>query len=233
MYIQVIKLFVPVECLDTVKDNHKYHIYSIMSCPKIIYNHKTICSTKEKICFDLYKIYQEEKELIETHGFIIHKDLNHNETSIKCDFPYNNLEITILDKSWLLKHRNDEEPISISLDAQGAMNYLLTKYSKWEFEILYVGQAFGNDGKRLATDRLKSHSTLQKIFADYYNSSPDKRIFIMLLEFTPQLQASMDGLSGIYSASEDEEENHFNEIFNNPLKNNQIINSTFPLVKPL
>jgi hypothetical protein len=31
------------------------------------------------------------------------------------------------------------------------------------FEVLYIGQAFGNDGSRNALDRLKKHETLQKI----------------------------------------------------------------------
>lgn len=77
----------------------------------------------------------------------------------------------------------------------------------------------------MATDRLKSHSTLQRILTDYYSSHPDKQLHIFLMEFTPQIQASFDGLTGLYTATY-EEDSHFKDVINNPLKYNQIINIT-------
>jgi hypothetical protein len=46
-------------------------------------------------------------------------------------------------------------------------------------EVLYVGQAFGSDGDRSAWDRLKSHSTLQRIYSE---TRPDKEIWLTLCE---------------------------------------------------
>jgi hypothetical protein len=40
---------------------------------------------------------------------------------------------------------------------------LSAEYDAVGFEVLYIGQAFGNDGSRNALDRLKKHETLQKI----------------------------------------------------------------------
>ncbi|GAA1867296.1 hypothetical protein [Asanoa iriomotensis] len=60
-------------------------------------------------------------------------------------------------------------------------------------EVLYVGQAFGKKGERTAFDRLRSHSTLQKIYAE---KSPDKEIWLhlckvsdinLMMEFNPQI----------------------------------------------
>ena len=95
-----------------------------------------------------------------------------------------------------------------------------------ELEVIYIGQAFGKNGERLATDRLKSHSTLQRILIDYYSSCPDKQLLVALFEFTPQIYASFDGLSGKYTATNEEEDNHFNDVTSNSLKYNQIINIT-------
>ncbi|MEV0330833.1 hypothetical protein AB0H63_30905 [Micromonospora echinospora] len=48
-------------------------------------------------------------------------------------------------------------------------------------EVLYVGQAFGKDGEKNAYDRLKSHSTLQAIYAE---NRPDYEIWLSLCEIT-------------------------------------------------
>lgn len=46
----------------------------------------------------------------------------------------------------------------------GALSALLRrKLGKPKFKVLYIGQAFGEDGSRSALDRLKKHETLQKI----------------------------------------------------------------------
>ncbi|WP_147457507.1 hypothetical protein [Micromonospora sp. CV4] len=50
-----------------------------------------------------------------------------------------------------------------------------------EHEILYIGQAFGKDGERNAYDRLKSHSTLQAIYAE---NRPDYDIWLTLCEIS-------------------------------------------------
>lgn len=64
-----------------------------------------------------------------------------------------------------------------------------------KLEVLYVGQAFGN-GSRSAIDRLKNHSTLQKILADTAHNYPDSEISVLMFVFEPyNLISSFDGLS--------------------------------------
>ena len=48
-------------------------------------------------------------------------------------------------------------------------------------EVLYVGQAFG-DGDRTAFERLRSHSTLQKILADVQANYPDDEVYALTFE---------------------------------------------------
>ena len=62
-----------------------------------------------------------------------------------------------------------------------------------DIEILYVGQAYA-DGKRTAFERLKSHSTLQKILAQAQYESPDYEIQILTFEYCPyRVISQMDG----------------------------------------
>ncbi len=62
-----------------------------------------------------------------------------------------------------------------------------------DFEVLYIGQAFGDDGKRTAIDRLSSHSTLQKIYSEAIQRNPDSEIWLMLANFLEQNIGVLDG----------------------------------------
>ncbi|WP_043157302.1 hypothetical protein [Aeromonas diversa] len=65
-----------------------------------------------------------------------------------------------------------------------------------DIEVLYVGQAFG-DGTRTAFDRLKSHSTLQKILAQAQYESPEYEVQILTFEYAPyRIITQMDGRAG-------------------------------------
>ncbi|KXI23211.1 hypothetical protein [Photobacterium sanguinicancri] len=64
---------------------------------------------------------------------------------------------------------------------QEHMNSLLSKYL--EFDVRYIGQAYGKDGSRNALDRLLKHETLQKIAL---SPKPDNTtLSLLLLEIEP------------------------------------------------
>ncbi|WP_305983451.1 hypothetical protein [Roseivirga thermotolerans] len=52
-----------------------------------------------------------------------------------------------------------------------------------DYEILYIGQAFGKEGNRLAHQRLSNHSTLIKILSDINKYSPHMEAHFMFVEF--------------------------------------------------
>ena len=52
-----------------------------------------------------------------------------------------------------------------------------------DLEILYIGQSYGVEGARTAPDRLKSHSTLQSIYAESLTKNPDSEIWLILASF--------------------------------------------------
>lgn len=92
-----------------------------------------------------------------------------------------------------------------------------------KFEVLYVGQAFGNDGKKSAIDRLRNHSSLQRILAQSHKEDPDQEVFLFPFEY-----AQYHVITHIHSALSrtldvELERNRFYSINENPLTERQQI----------
>lgn len=89
-------------------------------------------------------------------------------------------------------------------------------FSVVDFDVLYVGQAYGKDGERIAPDRLSSHSTLQKALAD---CPRDRQIWLMVASISDeQLLIDIDG-KVVPTTSDEEDEEHRSrviEIIDNP-----------------
>lgn len=91
-----------------------------------------------------------------------------------------------------------------------------------EFEVLYVGQAYG-DGDRSAFERLQTHGTLQKILAEAQYSSPDDEVFLMMFEYPYYRVISMiDGKAGNVSSAKTDRA-RFSSILQNHLTERQQI----------
>lgn len=91
------------------------------------------------------------------------------------------------------------------------------------YEVLYVGQALGNQGNRSALDRLRSHSTLQKILAMTNHDYPDKEIMIFMYQFeNAQIFTSIDGRAKDADNTEENEERFMRAIKNPPDKKQKI-----------
>jgi len=89
-------------------------------------------------------------------------------------------------------------------------------------EVLYVGQAYGG-GKRSAFDRLKNHSTLQKILANMQQDLPDEEPLILSFEYIPyRTISSIDGTTKD-AIGGDEDSRRFVSILDNPLTDHQQI----------
>lgn len=91
-----------------------------------------------------------------------------------------------------------------------------------KLEVLYVGQAFAK-GKRSALDRLKSHSTLQKILAEAQYNSPDNEVFLLTFEYAPyRIITQMDGRADT-AIGDERDSDRFYSILENPLTEHQQI----------
>lgn len=206
------KTIIPVEHLQKVKDEHQYHIYFILSCSKIFIVPDSIITDKKYMSLQLYQINDGQIDSRKDIKISLVSDIDHRLLGIECRYPYTNLNIRL---------PNGDE---IYVDAQSILNYGKVG-NNWILDVLYIGQSYGREGKRIAQDRLKAHSTLQKILTDYNVKYPDKRIYILLLEICPILNTVMDGINR-GSVSEEDEDTHFYNVFANPLKMEQIINVT-------
>lgn len=94
-----------------------------------------------------------------------------------------------------------------------------------DLEVMYVGQSYGNSGSRSALDRLNSHSTLQQIFADLNEETPDQDVWLLLMRFNCNLLISMNGI--IPAKSTDEEEHQrISNVLSNRVSEEHLINYT-------
>lgn len=89
-------------------------------------------------------------------------------------------------------------------------------------EVMYVGQAFG-DGTRTAFDRLKSHSTLQKILAQAQYESPDYEVQILTFEYVPYRVISQIDGTNKSAISDYRDLDRFRSIRDTPLSEHEQI----------
>jgi hypothetical protein len=95
-----------------------------------------------------------------------------------------------------------------------------------DLEALYVGQSYGEGGKRSAPERLRSHSTLQGIYAEALSRTPEKEIWIALWSFEQVLLASFDGTQKVYGTSNEEDNKHIDAVLATGISEQQRINFT-------
>lgn len=204
------KTIIPIESLQEIDDGHKYHIYFILACSKIFVKPESIEVCEKYIGMTIYKISQGNEVDVENVKMNLQNGFDHRKLKVTCQYPYTQVRIELKDGE------------SMVVDTQTISNYAECN-RKWDLEVLYIGQAYGKDGKRLAQDRLKTHSTLSTILSDCNMRFPDKRIYILLLEVNPILNSVMDGING-GCVGNLEEDIHFFNIFANMPEMNQIIN---------
>lgn len=191
------------------------HIYLITARPAPYFKENSIKHDDNKLSGCLcYKVDGVEKE-VKFEGFPW--VLDDNAVSVTCKYPY---------KQVISYDADGKECTYVPADYLANM-YLtegadgLTELNN--YEVLYVGQAIGNQGNRNAMDRLRSHSTLQKILAQTGYDYPDKEIMIFMYEFKHEnIFSSMDGRATDVDESDKNESRLFNTIQNPPNKKQKI-----------
>lgn len=146
------------------------HIYMICSRPRI-----TFLKEKLKITKDRYSV-----------GFMVHDQKNPK--FFEAEFPNNLGYVSFELADSLNRIRILGAEGQVLTEGKSSLMYPLCiqKYEPdLDLEVLYVGQAFGKDGHRLASHRLNSHDTLQKIYADAMDKNPSKEVWLILWQFHP------------------------------------------------
>lgn len=192
------------------------HIYFIITRPRITIIPEK-CEFKELIRL-VFKI-QIGNEFIEKEVFLHHppnEDLSN--AVIKSEYPFSNFQI----------FNNGEEVLTAKSSVYYTM-HLREHPDYLNAELLYIGQSYGKQGERNAGDRLKQHSTLQKIYSEISQTNPDKEVWLNLLSFESTMQTSFDGLSGTSKRQNNDVQNVstvMHKFINNELNEKEIINFT-------
>ena len=162
------------------------HIYLICKSPAISFSKDSL--TYERGNISVTANYRVEGQVRE-QKFSFEFPLLDGATDIKLSkYPHREI-LTLNSEGEEVRH------LPASMVAMG-MGWHLKNSELSDLEVLYVGQAFG-DGSRTAFERLKSHSTLQKILAQAQYESPDSEIQILTFEYVPyRIIHQMDGRAG-------------------------------------
>lgn len=166
----------------TRKYNPNYNIYMIMKRPKISINPNFIEVNKDFIKLE-FQIHTEDKKI--SRKVEINNQFGTDKISIETKYPYNYFKLKTPNNTFIFKSNHIIDELQ-KLDP--------IKDDLLDFEILYIGQSFGENGNRDAIERLKSHSTLQKIYAEAIINNPDFDIWIMLCDFKQINLTSINGM---------------------------------------
>jgi len=220
------KTLIPVENLQELEsiDKRKYHIYSILSYPQMYFSKEKTYTDNDGISICLFSTNNGVETEYVLQKMKIHDDLNHSNILFNTTYPYVSLEIEINDNAFMQLHPEFVvNPITIyAHDLFFSYSYQLV--SKQEYEVLCIGQSYGKRGERTAITRLSSHPTLQTILTDCQSKYSDKHIYLLLLEVTPLLNMTFDGISKKYTKSIEESDKHLEDVLQNLPEEQQIVN---------
>ena len=222
------KTLVPVEHLADVgtEDKHPYHIYAILAFDEFYYDRDSINQTSDSIEAVIFTEDDNGRHEYKMPPIRIAKDLDHRKVKIELVYPYTMLRFTITDDEYL---NNGENPITQPFILTATDFFQMfggAVVDKNEYEVLYIGQAYGSDGKRTAIQRLSTHSTLQKILAEAKINYPTKHIYILLMVISQSLNLLFDGTRKEYIMDEKSCDEHLNNVICNLPIEKQVINIT-------
>ncbi len=190
----------------------RFHIYMVTRRPRIAFDPESL-KFEGKTFTGAFTI--QKGSTLERHEFTA-KNLFHTD-KLKIECPYPHTECKVFDEA------------GKQLSA-GKVPLILTNFSTdmWEhmdLEVLYVGQSYGEEGSRVAPDHLKSHSTLQGIYAEAIRRPPDMDIWIVLWSFEPILMTSIGGGSA-FEVTMEQDQQHRDRVLDATFSEQQQINFT-------
>ncbi|EMC7873023.1 hypothetical protein ABH305_10135 [Acinetobacter pittii] len=178
------------------------HIYCIVDSPRVMIDPQSFkYRIIENFLFFTLKIkYRINEKIIEK--------------TLITDIPYQ------LPEGVVKVEISDYPHIGINLlDSKNNITYNTTVYDlayKFQIEdlismkVLYIGKAIGNNSNRNALDRLRNHSTFQKILADRNAYYPDRAVFIGMFKFH---QVKQYTIIDAWDLSKIDDDDDLNRIF--------------------
>ncbi len=184
---------------------HPLHIYFICRTPKIFFDNSKTVITKDTIDIVFYSMVNG----IRTDYPIttINNPLNPI-GSIKSIYPHSILKFHNTNGEWVGEGKANLIYHNLSLQQNRIPEIL-------DMEVLYVGQAFGTDGKRITIDRLKTHEKSIAIYDATQRLFPDHEIWFTSMSVEPTIMSTMLFSSGSLSEAdiEDIKQTGLNHVF--------------------
>lgn len=201
-----------VMATDAAEVSKNFHIYLICERPALSFEKSTFAYNGEKLTGNLiHKVEGVEHKTPFEQEFPLLDGAVELRLS---QYPYR--EVQTYNKQGECVRYLPASAMSFKHNPQN-LNHLFRK-----LKVLYVGQAFGG-GNRAAIDRLRSHSTLQKILAEVSYDAPDNEIMVLMIEYEQyRVITSMDGRAP-EAIKDERDEKRFISIIDNPLKQGQQI----------
>lgn len=192
---------------DFFEKNNPCNIYFICQRPKVFVEPESFQYNEESITID-FLIQQKNDKLRKT--VVIENPYHDAEYQLKSNYPFNYFEIIDENESRIFAIKS-----SYFLDLfkdELNINHL------FDLEVLYIGKSNFEFSEVSSVKRLISHSTLQRIYLDQHQHSPDKETFCLLANFKTQGYIGMHGGDDYYSEVSEEIErvqkfdNHFKNL---------------------
>ncbi|PHS63808.1 MAG: hypothetical protein COB09_11265 [Thalassobium sp.] len=206
---QLMSGWLPIEGQDQID---KCHIYIIASRPKPYFISESLKHDGALLSGQIgYKISGVEHRVdFKDYQF---KFLD-GSTEIRCDYPYHVI--------WTYNTAGEQCHYIAATYLASILPPEISDDVLNCFEVLYVGQAIGQ-GNRSAQQRLKSHSTFQKILALSAHETPDDEISVFMFQFDHEnLFTSMDGRATGAIADDSNDKRVMEAIRNPPNKKQKI-----------
>ncbi|HML72238.1 MAG TPA: hypothetical protein PKA78_12820 [Macellibacteroides fermentans] len=159
---------------------HPLHIYFICRTPKIFLDNSLTVIKRDTIDFVFYSnVKGKRKDYPIT---TVNNPLNPI-GSIDCDYPYSIIKFYAPDGNWVGEGKANLIYHSLC-NQQNIIPQILN------MEVLYIGQAFGTDGKRITIDRLKTHEKSIAIYDTTQRYFPDYEIWFTSMSVEPTIMSS-------------------------------------------
>lgn len=191
-------------------DINPCNIYFILQRPKVTIDPQSFSSNGNRALFDFIVHNKDDK-----HRISLNIGLHKADSKIKLitEYPFSEFELVddtktllVARANSLIDHINAEQNISMAI---------------LDYEILYIGQAYGQTGNKTALNRLRNHETLQKIYTHSLTNNPDSDIWVLLTKFTQLSMLFSGGVDEKIYTKENQKRD--NELINNFTNNRGLI----------
>ena len=190
---------------DLFDEKYPCNIYFVLKRPKVTVDPNSIKVNKKEVEFNLRVHIKDKVKVVNTYCKFLKAK---SKIEYLAPYPYNFFAFRDQEKALMVARPStllDSNMIAENIEDEDL-----------DYEVLYIGQAYGKNGKRTALNRLSAHETVQKIYTHASTLYPDSDIWFMLTNFAQQsILVGMDSSPEISEEDSNLELEKMNHMFDN------------------